>query len=173
MARIDLKKYIRDIPDFPVKGVLFRDITPLIADGQAFRKIIRELHQRYKERNIQKIVVIESRGYIFGAPLAEKLGVGLAIARKPGKLPFKSICESYNLEYGTATLEMHQDSIKKNERVLIIDDLLATGGTAQAVKKMVLRMGGKVVEFAFIIELDELGGRGKLAPTRIYSQLKY
>jgi adenine phosphoribosyltransferase len=133
--------------------------------------VIKDLYAHYRDKKIDKVVAIESRGYIFGAPLAEKLGAGLVIARKPGKLPCKSIRESYSLEYGTAALEMHQDAIKKNERVLIIDDLLATGGTAQAVRQMVLRLGGKVVEFAFIIELGMLGGRRKLLPSRIFTLL--
>jgi adenine phosphoribosyltransferase len=170
-SRFDIETYIRDVPDFPKKGIIFKDITPLLEDGKAFRKVIKDLYAHYRDKKIDKVVAIESRGYIFGAPLAEKLGAGLVIARKPGKLPCKSIRESYSLEYGTAALEMHQDAIKKNERVLIIDDLLATGGTAQAVRQMVLRLGGKVVEFAFIIELGMLGGRRKLLPSRIFTLL--
>jgi adenine phosphoribosyltransferase len=168
-----LEEYIRDVPDFPKKGIVFKDITPLIADGQGLRRVIRELHQHYRDRKIDKVVAVESRGYIFGAPLAEKLGAGLVIARKPGKLPARTIRESYSLEYGTAALEMHHDAIAKNERVIIVDDLLATAGTAHATRQLVLRLGGKVVEFAFVIELSFLKGRERLAPARIYSLIKY
>ena len=167
------EEYVRDVPDFPKKGIIFKDITPLIADGPAFRRVIRELHLHYRDRNIDKVVAVESRGYVFGAPLAEKLGAGLVIARKPGKLPAKTIRESYSLEYGTASLEMHQDAIAKNERVVIVDDLLATAGTAHATRQLVLKLGGKVVEFAFVIELSSLKGRERLAPARIFSLIKY
>jgi adenine phosphoribosyltransferase len=168
-----LEEFIRDVPDFPKKGIVFKDITPLIADGPAFKRVIRELHGHYRDRRIDKVVAVESRGYIFGAPLAERLGVGLVIARKSGKLPAKTVRESYSLEYGTASLEMHQDAINKNERVIIVDDLLATAGTAHAVRQLVLRLGGKLVEFAFVIELSFLNGRERLAPARIFSLIKY
>jgi len=170
---LDLKTFIRDIPDFPKPGILFRDITPLLQNPKAFRAAIRILAGRYEGKRIDKILCVESRGFLFGAPLAVKLGVGLAIVRKPGKLPWKTRSVEYALEYGTDVIQIHQDSILPGERVLIVDDLLATGGTASAGVQLVADHSGKVVECAFLIELTGLGGRKRLAPTRVFSALKY
>lgn len=170
---LDLKTFIRDIPDFPKPGILFRDITPLLQNPRAFRAAIRILADRYKGKSLDKILCVESRGFLFGAPLAVKLGVGLAIVRKPGKLPWKTSSVRYALEYGTDIIEIHQDAILPGERVLVVDDLLATGGTASAGVQLVAERGGKVVECAFLIELTALAGRKKLAPTKVFSALKY
>ena len=160
---LDLKAYIRDIPDFPKPGILFRDITPLLQNPKAFRAAINAFAERYKEKRIDKIMCVESRGFLFGAPLAHKLGVGLAIVRKPGKLPWKTRSVQYALEYGTDVIEIHEDAILPGERVLIIDDLLATGGTAAAGVQLVQEHEAKVIECAFVIELKALGGRKRLA----------
>jgi len=170
---LDLKTFIRDIPDFPKPGILFRDITPLLQNPRAFRAAIRTLADRYKGKKIDKVLCVESRGFLFGAPLAVKLGVGLAIVRKPGKLPWKTSSVRYALEYGTDIIEIHEDAILPGERVLIVDDLLATGGTAAAGVQLVAGHGGKVVECAFLIELKALGGRKRLAPTKVFSALQY
>lgn len=169
----DLKGKIRDVPDFPLKGITFRDITTLINDGEAFRFVIDSLHQRYRGKGIDRIVGIESRGFIFGGALADRLGCGLVIARKPGKLPADTLEESYELEYGKATLQIHTDSIKLGERILIIDDLLATGGTLAATAGLVERLGGEIAEIAVIIELTFLNGRKKLGSNKFYSMLSY
>src|SRR4051812_49033123 len=152
---------IRDVPDFPKPGILFKDITPLIGDGPSFRLVTDLLAERTAPLGADKIVGIESRGFIFGAALAERLGVGLAPVRKPGKLPWKKARETYTLEYGTDALEMHEDAVA-DQRCLIVDDLLATGGTASATARLVERQGGVVAGFAFVIELGFLEGRSKL-----------
>lgn len=170
---MDLRQYIREIPDWPKKGVSFKDITPLLEDGSAFRRAVDRLAKEVKGKNIDKIVGIEARGFIFAAALAYKLKAGLLIARKKGKLPRKTICEQYCLEYGTDTLEMHEDSVKKGERVLIVDDVLATGETAKAVVAMVEKLGGKVAGLEFVIELKNLGGREKLAEYPVFSLISY
>jgi adenine phosphoribosyltransferase len=170
---LDLKKYIRDIPDFPKPGILFRDITPLLQEPKAFRTAIRKLAERYEGKRVDKVLCVESRGFLFGAPLAVKMGVGLAIVRKPGKLPWKTRSVKYALEYGTDVIEIHQDAILPGERVVIVDDLLATGGTASAGAQLVTEHGAKVVECAFVIELAALGGRKRLAPAKVFSVLKY
>jgi adenine phosphoribosyltransferase len=154
---------IRTIPDFPKPGILFRDITPVLADPKIFKASIELFSERYLSQHIDKVVAIESRGFIFGSALALSLGCGLAIVRKPGKLPGTTIKESYSLEYGTDSLEIHADAIAKGERSLIIDDLLATGGTANAACKLVARLGGKIVECSFVIELLALEGRKHLS----------
>ena len=159
---IELKKIIRDIPDFPKKGILFKDITPALENAECFAHIIDEFYAEFKDKKIDKIAVIESRGYLFGVPLAYKLNCGLSLIRKPGKLPAETIKESYNLEYGSNTLEIHADTIKKGENVLIIDDLLATGGTVEAACKLIRRLEGNIVATAFLIELKDLKGREKL-----------
>jgi len=168
-----LKKHIRDIPDFPKKGIIFKDITTLLKDASAFKKVIDVLYDRYKLKKIDKIVAIESRGFIFGGALANKLGVGFVPVRKKGKLPSKTYSVNYDLEYGTDTLEMHCDAIKPGENILLLDDLLATGGTASAVSKLIEKMGGKIEEIAFLIELAFLKGRDKLQGHNVFSMIKY
>jgi adenine phosphoribosyltransferase len=169
----DLKGKIRNVPDFPIKGVVFRDITTLIGDPPTFNFVINHLHERYKDNKPDLIVGIESRGFIFGGALADRLGVGLIPARKPGKLPWETVEESYELEYGKATLQIHADAIEKGQRVLILDDLLATGGTLAATAKLVEKLGGVINEIAIIIELTFLKGREKLPGKNIYSMVQY
>jgi adenine phosphoribosyltransferase len=172
MTPEEIKKLIRDIPDFPKTGILFRDITPLIADPRGFAAIVDGLAEPYLGQ-VDTVLGIESRGFIIGAPVAYRLGVGLAIARKPGKLPFTTVAESYDLEYGSASLQMHSDAIKPGSRVLIVDDLLATGGTAEAALKLVRKIGGVVVGCAFIVELSALGGLARIAPAKSFSLVSY
>lgn len=169
----DLKGKIRNIPDFPIKGVVFRDITTLISDPDAFKFVIDHLHERYKNNRPDLIVGIESRGFIFGGALADRLGAGFVPARKPGKLPSETVEESYELEYGKATLQIHADAIEEGQRVLILDDLLATGGTLAATAKLIEKLGGVVEEIAIIIELTFLNGREKLPGRNIYSLVQY
>lgn len=170
---MDFRSLIRDIPDFPKPGILFRDITPLLADPLALRAITDLLAERYRDQGIQKIVGIESRGFIFGAPLACALGVGFVPARKPGKLPYKQIEESYTLEYGSNTIAMHEDAIAKGERILIVDDLIATGGSLNATCQLVERLGGDVAEIVTIIELTGLKGVDQLGGRPFYSLIQY
>lgn len=170
---MELKKFIRDIPDFPKKGILFRDITTLIKDKGAFRRVIDVFYEHYKDKGIDKVVSTEARGYIFGGALAYKLGSGVVIVRKPKKLPAETIREEYELEYGTDTLEIHRDAISKGEQVLVFDDLLATGGTALATCNLVERLGGKVIGVAFLVELTELRGDEKLKEYEIFSLIRY
>ncbi|UCE65497.1 MAG: adenine phosphoribosyltransferase [Candidatus Zixiibacteriota bacterium] len=169
----DLKGRIRNIPDFPIKGVIFRDITTLISDPEAFKFTIDHLHDRYKDNKPDLIVGIESRGFIFGGALADRLNIGFIPARKPGKLPWKTVEESYELEYGKAALQIHSDAINKGQRILILDDLLATGGTIGATVKLVERLGGIIEEIAIIIELTFLKGRDKLQGKNIHSLVRY
>ncbi len=169
---MDLKSKIRLIPDFPHKGILFRDITTLIKDGHAFKQVIDILYDKYKDMEINKIVSIEARGYLFGGALAYKLGCGIVPVRKPGKLPGEKIRCEYELEYGKDALEIHKDAINPGERVLIFDDLLATGGTALAACKLVEQVGGKVVGIAFLIELTNLNGREKLKDYDVFAIIK-
>jgi len=159
---MDLKNHIRSIPDYPKKGILFRDITTLIKDKKAFQYTIDKIIERIKELNFEKIVAIESRGFIFAAPIAYKLSKSLILIRKKNKLPADTFSEEFELEYGKATVEIHKDSINKNEKVIIIDDLIATGGTAEAAAKLVERSGGKVEAFVFVINLFDLGGKDLL-----------
>jgi adenine phosphoribosyltransferase len=170
---MELEKFIRDVPDFPEKGIIFKDITTLLKEPEALKYVIDSMVKRYADKKIDKVVGIESRGFIFGAAVAYHLGCGFVPARKPGKLPAESIREDYTLEYGTNTLEMHTDAIEPGERVAIIDDLLATGGTAVAVAKLVERLKGTVVGIEFLIELDFLKGRDKLEGYDINSYLHY
>jgi adenine phosphoribosyltransferase len=172
MKSTDLKKLIRDIPDFPKPGILFRDITPLIADPRGLAAIVDQIAAPYSGA-IDLVLGIESRGFIIGAPVAYRLGVGLTIARKPGKLPYETLGESYELEYGSASLEIHRDGLPGGARVLIVDDLLATGGTAAAAVNLATKLGGSVVGCAFVIELAALGGRARLAPTNCFSLVTY
>lgn len=169
----ELKKYIRDIPDFPKPGILFKDITTLLKDGQAFKQTVDAFVEKYKDEKIDKVLAVEARGFIFGAAVAYRLGAGFVLVRKKGKLPAKTISVSYSLEYGTDTLQMHQDAINPGERVLIIDDLLATGGTVDAVTNLVKQLGGKISGIAFVIELVDLKGIEKLKGYPVYSLLKY
>ncbi|TEU00444.1 MAG: adenine phosphoribosyltransferase [Candidatus Stahlbacteria bacterium] len=168
-----LKSKIRDIPDFPVKGVLFRDITTLLKDIDAFNESIERMAEIIKEKKVDKIIGIEARGFIFAAPIAYKLKVPLNLIRKPGKLPAETVSESYKLEYGENTVEIHKDAITKGDKVVICDDLLATGGTAKASAQLVTRLGGEVVSILFLIELTDLKGRDKLKDYPVDSILKY
>ena len=170
---MELEKFIRDVPDFPEKGIIFKDITTLLKDKNAFKYVVDLMVKKYADKNIDKIVAIESRGFIFGGVVAYHLGCGFVPARKPGKLPAETIKEEYTLEYGTDSLEMHTDAIEPGERVLIIDDLLATGGTALAVAKLVERLKGNLIGIEFLIELDFLKGRDKLTGYNINSYLRY
>ncbi|ACM21675.1 adenine phosphoribosyltransferase [Geotalea daltonii FRC-32] len=169
----ELKSIIRDIPDFPKKGIIFKDITTLLSDAASYQRMIDLLSHRYIGKRIDKVVGVEARGFIIGAALAYKLGAGIVLVRKPGKLPSETFKKTYDLEYGTDTLEMHTDAIKKGERVLIADDLLATGGTMSAVVDMVDSMGGELVECCFMAELEFLNGRTKLPVERVFSLLKF
>lgn len=170
---MELEKFIRDVPDFPKKGIIFKDITTLLKDKDAFKHVVDLMVERYKDKNIHKIVGIESRGFIFGGVVAYRLGCGFVPARKPGKLPAETIREDYTLEYGSNSLELHVDAIKAGENVVIIDDLLATGGTALAVAKLVERLKGKIIGIDFLIELEFLNGKEKLEGYNIKSYLKY
>jgi adenine phosphoribosyltransferase len=168
-----IRKAIRDIPDFPRPGIVFKDITPLLGDGPLFAKTIDVLAERYRDKKIDMVLGIESRGFIVGAALAYKLGAGFCVVRKPGKLPYDTHSASYELEYGTDSLEIHIDAIAQNARVLIVDDLIATGGTAAATAQLVSKLGGEVVECAFVIELSFLKGRDKLQPYGVFSLVHY
>jgi adenine phosphoribosyltransferase len=168
-----LKKVIIDVPDYPKPGIIFKDITGIFKDKKVFKAVINLLHKRYKNKKIDAIVAIESRGYIFGAPLAYKLGVPLIPARKPGKLPRAVYRVEYSLEYGKDAPEMHKDALEAGQNVLVIDDLLATGGTAGAGAKLVETAGAKVAELCFVIELDFLKGREKLKEYKVFSMVHY
>ena len=164
---------IRDVPDFPKPGILFKDITTLLQDPRAFKKAVDILTKEYKDKKIDAVVAVESRGFIFGAVLAYKLGTAFVPVRKKGKLPFKTKGVMYSLEYGTDTLEMHVDGLKKNDRVLIVDDLLATGGTVQAVTKLVKGFKARIAGVAFLVELEFLKGRRKLKGLPVYSVITF
>ena len=168
-----LTDYIRDIPDFPKQGILFRDITPLLSEPAAFGQAVDELAAHFRNEKIDVIAAAEARGFIFAAPLALKLDTALVPIRKPGKLPHKTLSHSYELEYGTDTLEMHADAISPGDRVLIVDDLLATGGTTEACCRMVEKAGGEVAGCAFLIELLGLGGAEKISQYKTVSLIKY
>lgn len=170
---LDLKNYIRNIPDFPKAGILFRDITTLLKNDKAFRLAINSLAAKYKNKKIDAVIGVEARGFIVGGAIAHKLGAGFVPVRKKGKLPWKTNSVTYNLEYGTDTLEMHHDAICPGKKVLIVDDLLATGGTIRAVTDLVKQLQGKIVGVAFLIELTDLKGREKLKEYQVYSLIKY
>jgi len=170
---MNLASFIRDVPDFPVKGILFKDITTLLQNPEAMRATIDEMVAFARPKDVEVVVGIESRGFIFGVPMAYLLGCGFAPVRKPGKLPAEKISESYTLEYGTNTLELHADAVEKGQRVLVVDDLLATGGTALATCKLVERLGGEVIGVAFAIELNFLHGRQKLDAYDVYSVMQF
>ena len=170
---MDLSQYIRDIPDFPKPGILFKDITPLLADPPAFAESVRRLGERYSQTSIDAIAAAEARGFLFAAPLALQMRKPLVPLRKPGKLPYRTYSLKYQLEYGSAELHMHVDGIREGARVLMIDDLLATGGTMLAGAQLIEQAGGIVVECAFLVELTFLEGRAKLSPRSVFSLLRY
>ncbi len=168
-----ITRHIRDVPDFPKQGIVFKDITPLLASPEAFQHVVDSFTERYRNRGIKKVVAIESRGFLFGAPLAIALGAGLVIVRKPGKLPWQCVREEYELEYGSDCLEMHRDGIAAGDKALVVDDLLATGGTAEAVGRLVAKQAGEVAEFAFVVELASLAGAARLGKERVFSLVQY
>jgi len=168
-----LKSKIRHVPDFPKAGILFYDVTTLLQDPVGFRSAIESVSSPFLDQGIELVVGIESRGFIFGAAVADRIGAGFSPVRKPGKLPSRTLRATYDLEYGTDSLEMHDDAVRKGQRVLIVDDLLATGGTAKATGDLVTRLGGTVHAFAFLIELVALNGRSKLPGQTIHTVLKY
>lgn len=169
----DLRKLIRDIPDFPQPGIIFRDITTLLRDAKSFKSAIDLIGQKYIDKKVDLVAGIEARGFIIGAALAYKLGAGIVVIRKPGKLPHKTHRISYQLEYGTDELEIHSDSVDKGQRVLIVDDLLATGGTVGAVINLLKKFDGNIVGLAFLVELTFLRGRQKLNDYDIFSLIQY
>jgi adenine phosphoribosyltransferase len=172
-AACDLRDYIRNIPDFPKPGVMFKDITPLLASPRAFQSAIEQLEQNFQGRGIDVIAAAEARGFIFGAPLAMQMGAGFVPIRKPGKLPYATIAQEYELEYGSDRLEVHTDALAAGHRVLLLDDVLATGGTMRACRDLVLSTGAELAACAFVIELSFLGGRAKLEPTEVFSLITY
>jgi adenine phosphoribosyltransferase len=168
-----MEDLIRAIPDFPLPGILFRDITPLLKDAQGFKAAIDLFVERFRGQEIGHVVGIEARGYMLGAPLAYGIGAGFIPVRKPGKLPYSKLSESYALEYGTNSLEIHADALGNGDRVVVIDDLLATGGTAAATRRLLERLGAKIEAFAFLIELDALKGRDALPGVEVVSFIRY
>ncbi|TNE48390.1 MAG: adenine phosphoribosyltransferase [Deltaproteobacteria bacterium] len=170
---LDLNLFVRDVPDFPKPGILFKDITPLLADAEAFGTTIARFVAEFRDQRIDKVVGMESRGFLFGTPLAQALDAGFVPVRKPGKLPAETISETYSLEYGEDTLEIHKDAIHPGDRILVIDDLLATGGTAAATGRLIEKLGGTINGFAFVIELGFLNGRAKLGDTPVFSLLQF
>jgi len=173
MEKVNLKKYIRSIPDFPKKGILFRDITTLLKQKKIFKKAIDLLVKNFKNKKIDYVVAVESRGFILGGAVAYRLGAGFIPVRKKGKLPYRTVSVTYDLEYGTDTLEMHQDALSKGAKVLILDDLLATGGTTKAVAELVEKFKARVIGIAFLIELTDLKGREKLKDYPVFSLIKF
>jgi adenine phosphoribosyltransferase len=169
----EIRQAIRDIPNFPKTGVIFKDITPLLGNGPLFQRTIDLLADRYRNQAVDMVLGIESRGFIIGSALAYRLGAGFCIVRKPGKLPYETHRATYELEYGSDTLEVHRDAVRPRARVLIADDLIATGGTAGATIELVSKLGGEVVECAFVIELSFLKGRERLKPHGVYSIIQY
>jgi adenine phosphoribosyltransferase len=172
-AMTDISKFVRDIPDFPKPGILFKDITPLLSHPDAFRAAIAGLKDQFTGRGIDVIAAAEARGFIFGAPLALEMNAGFVPIRKPGKLPYATIALEYQLEYGTDKLEVHTDAFGKGHRVLLIDDVLATGGTMRACSDLVQSTGAELVACAFLIELSFLGGRARLEPIEVFSLITY
>ncbi|GIW96350.1 MAG: adenine phosphoribosyltransferase [Pirellulaceae bacterium] len=172
-AALDLKAFIRDVPDFPKPGILFRDITPLLAHPAAFRRAVELMAEPFRDRGIEAVVAAEARGFIFAAPVALELSAGFVPVRKPGKLPFDTHAFHYELEYGTDTLEIHIDGVRPGQRVLLVDDLLATGGTMEACCKLLAHCGAQIEACAFLIELVSLGGAKRLAPYPTHSVIRY
>lgn len=172
-SNMHLKQYIRDIPDFPIPGIMFRDITTLLASPEGFRTAIDGLLAPYQGVQIDKVVVIESRGFIFGTPMAYALNAGVVPVRKPGKLPADTLTEEYDLEYGTNSLQIHTDAIERGERVIIVDDLLATGGTVDATIRLVNDLGGEIIGISFLAELTDLHGRERVKDVPVYSLVQY
>lgn len=169
----ELERLVMNVPDFPKPGIMFKDLTPIFLNPKAFQGLIEVFAERYRGENLDAVVAIESRGFVIGAPLAAALGVGLVLVRKPGKLPRPTHRRTYALEYGTDTLEMHQDAVRPGARVLIVDDVLATGGTAKAVSDLLGDAQAQIVEAAFVAELGFLSGRKRLAPTPVFAVLEY
>jgi len=169
----ELKSKIRDIPDFPKEGIIFKDITTLLSDSRSFHRMVDLIAHRYFGQKIDQVVGVEARGFVLGAALAYKLGAGVTLVRKPGKLPYRTKSQSYALEYGSDTLEIHEDALKPGDRVIIADDLLATGGTVSAVVELVESLGAEVVECAFMTELTFLDGRKRLPDAKVYSLLQF
>lgn len=170
---MDLEKTIRNIPDFPKEGILFRDISTLLQNKEAFKQAVDELSAKYKNEKIDKVVAVEARGFILGGAIAHKIGAGFVPVRKKGKLPWKTKSVTYELEYGTDTLEIHQDAINAGERILIVDDLLATGGTVKAVTELVKNQKGEIAGIAFLVELVDLKGKDKLKDYQLHSLIKF
>ncbi|MGB9443229.1 MAG: adenine phosphoribosyltransferase [Desulfobacterales bacterium] len=168
-----IKSKVRSIPDWPIEGVIFRDITTLLLDPPAFKKICTIFYDRYVNAKIDKIVGIDARGFLFGSVLAYKLDIGMIPIRKNGKLPYNTISESYTLEYGEEVIEIHEDAIQKGERVVIIDDLMATGGTISAAANLVEKLGGEIIECSFVLELPDLNGREKIGSRKVFSIVKF
>jgi len=173
MGKINLKEYIRDIPDFPKKGIIFKDITPLLKDTKAFQAMVDAFVDLYKDKKIDSVVAVEARGFILGSAVAYKLGVGLIPVRKKGKLPAKTRSVTYDLEYGTDTLEMHHDAISSGDNILVIDDVLATGGTIKAVTDLIKELEGRIIGVAFLMELSFLKGKERLKNLPIQSLITY
>jgi adenine phosphoribosyltransferase len=169
----NLKEAIRSIPHFPIESVTFRDITTLMQDAEAFQEACNQFYEHYKDQKIDKIAGIDARGFVFGAVLAYRLNVGFIPIRKKGKLPYKTISEKYDLEYGTAEVEIHEDAINKGERVVIVDDLIATGGTVAAAIKLIEKLGGNIIECAFVVELPDLKGREKIKDKKIFTLVEF
>jgi adenine phosphoribosyltransferase len=169
----EIRARIRDVPDFPKKGIVFKDITPVLSDPALFRRVVDALAARWKGERIAKVVGIESRGFLFAAPLAYAIGAGLCIVRKPGKLPWETVREVYQLEYGEDALELHVDALGPGDRALVVDDVLATGGTADAVGRLVTRQGAQLVGYSFLLELSFLNGARKLGEKSVHALVRY
>ena len=172
-SREYIKSKVRSIPNWPIKGVIFRDITTLLQDPKAFKDICSIFYNRYAKQNVDKIVGIDARGFLFGSVLAYELGIGFTPIRKKGKLPYNTISESYTLEYGEETIEIHEDAIDRGDRIVIIDDLMATGGTIAASAALVEKLGGDILECAFVIELPDLKGREKMGDRNLFAILEF
>lgn len=170
---MDLKSTIRQVPDWPKKGVLFYDVTTLLENAPAFKYCIDQFVEHFRDKGIEKVIGIDARGFLFAAPVAYQLGLGLTIVRKKGKLPYRTLCNTYEKEYGPDSVEMHEGSVNKMEKVLIVDDLLATGGTMKATCELVEKMGGEIAGIAYVIDLPFLGGRALLEKYNLYSLVEY